>query len=194
MIPVAYNTMFVPTNPLALDHQAQLAQLELFGFSQLRRRFTKEEDAVILTLVATMPSGSWNLIAMHLPGRTGVQIRNRYRNYLCPDVNLNEWTPEDDAMLRRKFQEHGPQWALITKFFRNRTAANIRNHYRTMLSAENRKNASLPSAETVEKTSEDLMETVKGMELTDDARGIFDFEPLQYGSPTAETFAQRFSL
>jgi hypothetical protein len=74
-----------------------------------------------------------------MPGRTPRQVRERYAHYLSPDLNLAAWTPEEDALLREKFDVYGPQWSILKSFFGNRSAANVKNHWTTLISRESRR-------------------------------------------------------
>jgi hypothetical protein len=103
-----------------------------------RQRFTPEEDAELLRVIEMIPEGSWEDIAKHLPGRTSRQVRERYRHYLCPELNLSPWTSEEESLLRSKFEEYGPQWSILKMFFPNRSAVNIKNHWTTMISRQSR--------------------------------------------------------
>jgi hypothetical protein len=103
-----------------------------------RHRFTREEDEQLMRLVEGNPGCSWDDIAKCLPGRTSRQVRERYRHYLSPELNLSQWTSEEDNVLRNKFDEYGPQWSILKMFFPNRSAVNIKNHWTTMISRESR--------------------------------------------------------
>jgi hypothetical protein len=82
------------------------------------------------------PDGVWEDIAKHLPKRTARQVRERYRHYLCPELDLSPWTPEDECLLRAKFEEHDPLWSILKVFFPNRSTMNVKNHWTTMISRQ----------------------------------------------------------
>jgi hypothetical protein len=64
-----------------------------------------------------------------MPGRSGRQCRDRYRNYLCPGITTDQWTAEEDNLLRQKYAELGTQWAKIGKSFRGRTGTALKNRW-----------------------------------------------------------------
>jgi hypothetical protein len=72
--------------------------------NQRRNRFTEEEDAQLVQLVAQFPTDSWAELAKMMPGRIPRQIRDRYQHYMSPGLNLSAWTPEEDTLLREKFE------------------------------------------------------------------------------------------
>ena len=92
-------------------------------------KFSAEEDALIIKLVKKFGEKAWSSVAARIPNRTARQIRERYKNYLSPDVNNSPWTAEEDARLLMLVAEHGPKWSKIMAHFRNRTDVSIKNHY-----------------------------------------------------------------
>jgi hypothetical protein len=55
---------------------------------------------------------------------------------MSPGLNLSAWTPEEDALLREKFEVYGPQWSILKSFFINRSAINVKNHWTTLISQD----------------------------------------------------------
>ncbi|KAJ1472642.1 Homeodomain-like protein [Baffinella frigidus] len=66
--------------------------------------WSREEDEQVLELVARFGVKSWSALAVHLPGRSGKQIRERWHNQLDPSVKKDRWTPEEDTIL---IEAHG---------------------------------------------------------------------------------------
>ena len=94
------------------------------------RKFSKEEDDLLIRLV--QESGNvpiWSVIARSFESRTAKQCRERYNYYLNPDLNSNVWTEEDDLLLLKKYNQHGPKWSLIMNFFPGRSNVSIKNHF-----------------------------------------------------------------
>ena len=77
-----------------------------------RKKFSSEEDKRLKELVELHGAKNWDKIAELMPGRTGRQCRDRYRNYLIPG-----------------FKEFGPQWAKMTPFFHGRSANSLKNRW-----------------------------------------------------------------
>lgn len=99
-----------------------------------RKKFTEEEDERLRELVQKKGARKWNVIASYMPGRTGRQCRDRYRNYLVPGFFHGEWTQGEDDLLREKYNEYGPQWARITDFFQRRSANSLKNRWNYFVS------------------------------------------------------------
>jgi hypothetical protein len=104
------------------------------GPGRLRSKFTLEEDEQLRAILSQVPDGSWRDIARLFPGKSVRQLRERYRNYLDPQLNHGSWTPAEDALLFDKFVTHGPQWSILKQFFVNRSDVNIKNRWSVLSS------------------------------------------------------------
>ncbi|OHS96176.1 Myb-like DNA-binding domain containing protein [Tritrichomonas foetus] len=94
-----------------------------------KNKFTPEEDAKLLKLVDQFGPCKWDIIALSMPERVGRQCRDRYMNYLSPNINNNPWTTEEDNLLVEKVNEYGTRWSLISLFFQGRTASTLKNKW-----------------------------------------------------------------
>lgn len=97
--------------------------------SMIRRKFTQEEDTKLCQLVNQYGAKKWDQIAKMMPGRTGRQCRDRYRNYLIPGFFNGQWSQEEDELLHEKFNQMGRQWARMMQFFPGRSANSLKNRW-----------------------------------------------------------------
>ena len=97
-----------------------------------RRKFTHEEDEKLKSLVSTFGVGDWRNIAAHMDNRNARQCRERWKHYLSPTVSNGPWTETEDELLRIKYNELGPQWSRIAKFFPTRTDITVKNRWISM--------------------------------------------------------------
>lgn len=104
-----------------------------FEVSQ-RNRFTHDEDEHLKRLVSLHNPPNWNEIAKYMRNRSPRQCRERYNNYLRPDLINGVWTEEEDILLNQLFEKHGPKWSLISQSFNGRSAVNIKNHHSSIVS------------------------------------------------------------
>jgi hypothetical protein len=93
------------------------------------RRFTPEEDAVIIKAAQSDPSESWPDVVRRLGRYTVRQCRERWLYYLLPETRSEPWTPEEDQLLVDKINEIGRSWKAIVPYFNQRSAANIKNRW-----------------------------------------------------------------
>jgi hypothetical protein len=107
-----------------------------------RHNFTKFEDRRLRELVEEYGS-NWAKVAAALKTRSAKQCRDRYKNYLDPNVRNQPWTPEEENLLERKVAEIGRKWTLIAKLFENRSEANVKNHWTAMQSRSERSRLSV---------------------------------------------------
>ena len=89
-------------------------------------KFTPREDEMLKEAVEKFHK-NWAQIAQALGNRTARQCRDRWNYYLCPDTNLEEFSPEDDQRLLNLFTQFGNKWSLIAPHFEGRTSACVRN-------------------------------------------------------------------
>jgi hypothetical protein len=90
-------------------------------------KFTPEEDQLIREEVARSGPRCWVFIAAKIPNRTARQVRERWKNYLCADVNNGPWAPQEDELLIALMAQIGPKWSQLVPHFTNRTDVNLKN-------------------------------------------------------------------
>lgn len=105
-------------------------------------KFTQEEDELLRQLVIEFGENDWRHLAKRMEGRNPRQCRDRWQNYLNPNLNNGSWTPEEDQLLLEKREELGPKWKLITTFFVNRTDSMIKTRYNSLIREMKKKTTS----------------------------------------------------
>jgi hypothetical protein len=93
-----------------------------------RSTFLPDEDFRLRELVRHFGT-DWNEISRHMTRRNPRQCKERWTNYLSPDVCLRPWREDEDQLLLRKVGELGPKWVQITSFFPKRTDSNLKNRW-----------------------------------------------------------------
>lgn len=99
---------------------------------QRKHKFSKEDDETLKSLVKELGENSWRLVASRMPGRNPRQCRERWMNYANPDIKKRPWTPTEDALLQKKYEEMGPRWHPIAAFFPHRSCNQIKNRFSTI--------------------------------------------------------------
>lgn len=107
-----------------------------------RVMFTKDEDEKIKQLVKKFGT-HWDLIANFMERRTAKQCRDRYSNYLIPGFFQGEWSKEEDDLLTQLYNEIGPKWSVLQRYFPNRGANSIKNRWHYFLCKQKRIDSNL---------------------------------------------------
>ncbi|CAK92931.1 unnamed protein product (macronuclear) [Paramecium tetraurelia] len=97
-----------------------------------RKPFTKEEDQLILKLVAKYRK-NWSRIAKFLPEKTSKQIRERFINKLNPQIKFEPFTEEEDHIILKAYQEIGSKWTKIQDLLVGRPENMIKNRFYSYL-------------------------------------------------------------
>lgn len=92
-------------------------------------KWTSSEDSQLRRLVRNTKKPNWVSISLKFANRNPRQCKDRWNNYLCPDINNSEWSPEEDELLKEKFKEYGSKWSQISQFFIKRTSTNVKNRW-----------------------------------------------------------------
>ncbi|MDR2371807.1 MAG: hypothetical protein LBD60_01515 [Puniceicoccales bacterium] len=98
-----------------------------------------QEDARLRALVWQFGTNNWKEIAFHIPGRTVRQCRDRWFNYLAPNLNFSVWTPEEDALGAQKVDELSCKWELIAGLFPGRSGQHCKNRWHLLQRREQKK-------------------------------------------------------
>jgi hypothetical protein len=108
-------------------------------------KFTAEEDVLLNQAVSALGAGDWKAISKRVATRNPRQCRERWKNYLNPDVASNiPWTKAEDDALLLKYQEIGPRWTTLASFFPARSTNHVKNRYHAITNTK-RSNGTHPN-------------------------------------------------
>lgn len=100
--------------------------------SSHRLRFSPEEDKKLLQLVKVLGIHNWMMISSEMKHRTARQCRDRWFNYIDPNLNNQPFTESEDELLLKLYNNLGAKWCEISKYFKRRPANTLRNHYKVI--------------------------------------------------------------
>ncbi|OHT04164.1 hypothetical protein TRFO_06496 [Tritrichomonas foetus] len=90
-------------------------------------KFTETEDNLLRLVIAQTGTENWHLVASRMGSRTARQCRDRWKHYLSPATNNNEWSEFEDLILVENFNRIGPHWGRLATLFPGRTSVGVRN-------------------------------------------------------------------
>lgn len=106
-----------------------------------RRAFTPAEDAHLIWLKRVGPTASWEVIAARMHDRSARQCRERFLNYLSPELRQGPWSAAEDELLFKKVDECGNKWAAISQCFEGRSENDVKNRWHSHLKNRRRPGA-----------------------------------------------------
>lgn len=112
-------------------------------------KFTKTEDLKLKDLIEKYSTNDWKKIAKHLPPRTARQCRERWCNYIDPNLSQEPWTPEEDEVLLKIHEQIGNHWKKMEEFLPKRSKNNIKKRWRLLTNSYDDEGISQPPKQTV---------------------------------------------
>lgn len=95
--------------------------------------WTLKEDMMLLEWVKQNGDLDWTSCSCYIPGRSSKQCRVRWKNSLDPAINKSKWTPEEDFIIFKIFNQLGSSWSIIKNYLPGRTENSIKNRFHCKL-------------------------------------------------------------
>lgn len=100
--------------------------------AKVQKKWTKEEDALLLELARRFNSKCWKKISSHFEDKTPLQCFSRYKR-IRPGIIKGSWTREEDIRIIEMVQIYGKSWSKISKMLITRNGKQIRDRYINIL-------------------------------------------------------------
>jgi hypothetical protein len=94
---------------------------------KLKSKFQPNEDALLIKAVDFHGTSDWPSVAAALPGRNARQCRERWNNYVNPELTRGHWTEAEDKLLLELFRKQGSKWTWIATHFKRRATNSVHN-------------------------------------------------------------------
>ncbi|CAK92222.1 unnamed protein product (macronuclear) [Paramecium tetraurelia] len=108
-----------------------------------RLQWTQEEEQMLKEEVENSKILKWHEIQFQIfmksNGRyfkKAKQCRERWNNYLDPQINRSNWKPEEDLCLMKLAQSEGLKWSKISYKMKNRTENQVKNRFKSLINKE----------------------------------------------------------
>lgn len=98
------------------------------------KRWTKEEDELLFSLVKKSDSINWHQIASNFPNKTTQQVTERWEKVLDPVLVKGSWTREEDETIINFVRDNGcKNWTRLSSLLPGRIGKQCRERYRNHL-------------------------------------------------------------
>jgi hypothetical protein len=94
-----------------------------------KEKFESSEDALLLEVVRNIGADNWRAVALHIPGRTPRQCRERWTNYVNPGLTGAQWTDAEDEAILKSVREIGFKWSVIARCLPGRAKNGVKNRF-----------------------------------------------------------------
>eukprot|EP01015_Nassula_variabilis_P013018 TRINITY_DN2067_c0_g1_i5.p1 TRINITY_DN2067_c0_g1~~TRINITY_DN2067_c0_g1_i5.p1 ORF type:complete len:135 (-),score=0.01 TRINITY_DN2067_c0_g1_i5:61-465(-) len=92
------------------------------------KNWTEEQDQIIRDWIEKYGEKNWVRLGEQI-NKTGKQCRDRWVNNLNQNITHTIWTNLEDIQLCQYIEKFRTQWSLISKYFKNRGEAYLKNRF-----------------------------------------------------------------
>lgn len=96
--------------------------------SRQKSKFTKEEDER-LSRAVRIHGENWYIVSKYMGNRNSRQCKERWNNYLSPNINHNDFTLFEDLRILQMYQQFGSKWVMISKHLKGRSDVSVKSRY-----------------------------------------------------------------
>jgi hypothetical protein len=106
---------------------------------QCRYAWSVNEDSFLKDIVLANGIRNWNEIAKKLEEglkgvkKTGKQCRERWKNYLDPNLTTAQWTDNEECLLTLLHFFYENKWSTISKYIKERSHVSLKNYFYSLV-------------------------------------------------------------
>lgn len=115
--------------PSRVNYRGKLFEIKK---AKIQKKWTKEEDCLLLELAKRYNSKCWKKISSHFEDKTPLQCFSRYKR-IRPGIVKGSWTREEDQKIIQMVEVYGKAWSKISKMLITRNGKQIRDRYINIL-------------------------------------------------------------
>ncbi|KAG2495316.1 hypothetical protein HYH03_006587 [Edaphochlamys debaryana] len=97
------------------------------------RPWTQEESDKLISIVGKVQGSvdlvNWQDVAKLVPGRTGKQCREKWKNDLRPNISKDPWSLKEEYVLALAHSLHGNRWSEVARYLPTRPENTIKNRW-----------------------------------------------------------------
>lgn len=97
-----------------------------------QRKWSKDEDNLLISLAQKYHEKNWKEIAQNFPKKNTLQCFSRYKR-IRPGIVKGSWTGEEDNQIIELVTKFGKEWSKIARFVPTRNGKQIRDRYVNVL-------------------------------------------------------------
>jgi len=97
----------------------------------VKGQWSLDEDNRLIYLVS-LNFKNWGKLAVHMPGRTSKQCRERWCHHLDPNVVKSDFSKEEDEMILSLHATYGNKWAQISRCLPGRTENSVKIRFKSL--------------------------------------------------------------
>jgi hypothetical protein len=129
------------------------------GYFTPKIKFTSEEDDLLRELVARFGTSDWRAIAAVMGTRNQRQCRERWHNYLSPQISEPpKWSMEEESRLLVAYAAIGGRWKTLACHFPGRSVVNVKNRFVRLRRREQRILATPAEKQVIENVPSEAQE------------------------------------
>jgi myb proto-oncogene protein len=103
-----------------------------------KKKWTKEEDTLLIKLAEKYKEKHWKEISKNFSNKNALQCFSRYKR-IRPGIVKGSWSKEEDEKILHLVQIYGKSWSKISKILISRNGKQIRDRFINVLDPEIKK-------------------------------------------------------